>query len=84
MPLTLPVQGAAIERGQWNFYEPYLHELGTYTNPDTGAPGILLGNPPPTYGHGGTVIGDPGPLACRDTRGWQCQPMAGCIWVGVL
>ncbi|MGW2086277.1 hypothetical protein [Streptomyces sp. NPDC001880] len=84
MPLTLPVQGTAIERGKWDFYEPYLHELGLYTNPETGAPGILLGDPPPAHGYDGTAVGDPAPSAYRDSRGWQCQSMSGCTWMGVL
>lgn len=61
MSLTLPLQGTAIERGTWNFYEPYLHKLGTYTNPETGAPGILYSDPPPHYSYTSTIPGDPGP-----------------------
>ncbi len=83
MSLTLPVQGAAIERGRWNFYEPYLYEAGPYTS-DTGAPGTLYIDPPPHYGYDGTVTGDPGPSAGCDSRGWQCQPGGGCTWIGLV
>ncbi|WP_329583260.1 hypothetical protein [Streptomyces sp. NBC_01361] len=84
MSLTLPVQGAAIERGRWNFYEPYLQKRGSYTDPDTGAPGDFYSDPPPQYGYDGTVTGDPGPAAGRDSRGWQCQPGRGCTWTGLV
>ncbi|WP_153182791.1 hypothetical protein [Streptomyces sp. E2N166] len=83
MSLTLPVQGAAIERGRWNFYEPYLEEVGTYTDP-AGTHFTYYGDPPPQYGYDGTVTGDPAPIAGRDSRGWQCQPGWGCTWTGLV
>ncbi|MFE5197968.1 hypothetical protein ACFQ93_30230 [Streptomyces sp. NPDC056601] len=84
MSLTLPVQGAAIERGRWNFYEPYLYEAGEYPDEETGPPIIHYDYPPPEYGYAGTVTGDPGPTAGRDSRGWQCQPGLGCTWTGLV
>ncbi|MFI1398656.1 hypothetical protein [Streptomyces sp. NPDC020681] len=82
MRLNMPVQGT-IER-RWDLYQPYLEVVATYKtqeNPE------ILGNrveqPLPASNYGSDV-GDPGPAAGADSRGWHCQPVSGCAWSGLV
>ncbi|WP_328884652.1 hypothetical protein [Streptomyces sp. NBC_00299] len=45
--------------------------------------GYLVGEPPPAYNFG-TDVGDPAFSEEGDSRGWQCDPGAGCEWNGLV
>lgn len=85
--LHLPIQGGAIER-RTGFYRPYLQFSGEYAVVDdagepTGGTGQFLDEPLPGRGFGSDV-GDPGPSADRDARGWTCPPDGPCTWDGIV
>jgi hypothetical protein len=95
MPLNLPVQ-RAITRG-WDLYQPYLVVVATYQyDPKNRSrnqslcehgskelTGYQEEEPPPASNFG-TDVGDPGPSAGLDSRGWHCNPISGCTWTGLV
>jgi len=79
MALNLPVQGA-IDRLHQS-YEPFWVEVGEFVDDD----GTLIVVKAEASGaQSGPLPGDPSVLQGHDDRGWQCQPVTGCVWRGLV
>lgn len=77
MQLDLPKQAPAVDRRE--HYLPFRIKIVAHP---MGEPTYLVHR---QLGGGyGSVPGDPAQLVHGYGRGWQCAPMTGCRWTGVL
>ncbi|MEU5430693.1 hypothetical protein AB0H73_34525 [Streptomyces olivoreticuli] len=72
MRLNVPVQG---EINRSTLIKPYLVMIKEVVEED----GVLT----QIWTRPTSDPNDPGP-ACRDSRGWHCQPVVGCVWQGIV